>query len=96
MGGRRRRSCESGSSVQQSGNVAGAMKNVNNFNAIAFGLIEDEPIFEIFDWPTAQAAQRGPLKTARKAHLWHLGQRFKGLVDGNEKAACQFRPSCLF
>jgi len=75
MGGSERRSYQSGSSIQQSRNIAGAMQDVNYFNAIAFGLIEDEPIFEVFDRPTTQVAQRGPLKAAGKAHLGHLGKR---------------------
>jgi hypothetical protein len=47
------------------------MHNVDDFHAAPGCLIEDQPILEALDGPTAEASRGRPLEATQPSHAWH-------------------------
>jgi hypothetical protein len=72
------------------------MYDANNLNAIARGLIEDEPIREVSYRPAAETARRRFAEAAQVAYAGHMCQRLKTVHKLVEKTFCGIQPRLLF
>jgi hypothetical protein len=69
---------------------------MDDFNAVAFYLIENQPILEILHRPAAKAASCRFTETALSAHSRHICQCRKGTEELIQEAFGDFQPGLFF
>jgi len=72
------------------------MNEMDDFDSITLCLIEDQPVFEAFNRPSAKAAEGWTLKGAQGAELRPLCQCLKGRSGCVQKALRSLYAAMLF
>ena len=82
--------------VEQTLNVTRSVNEMDDFNPVALGQIEDQPVLEAFHRPAAKTAKNGSLKGAQDAEFRHLRQRIECALCCVQKSLRRLLATMLF